>query len=292
MADFTIQDITELREFTGAGLLDVKNALTEAKGDKQRAIELIRIKGLKGLAKREDRETTEGLVAIKIIDEAKTSGTLIELNAETDFVVKSPKFVDLGQKVADYVALSNYDNVEDALKIKVEADDYTGDLAGFIDQNAAIFNEKIVLKNIEKIEGEAISFYLHRHSDELPPYLGALVAHNKDLDPEVGKTVAQQVAGLAPKYFSPESVPQDIIDSEKRVAEEKNQNPDKPKPAEIMEKIIAGSLNAFYKENVFLKEELVKDNSLSVEQYLDKNKAVVTQYARLAIGEPALKVVS
>jgi elongation factor Ts len=284
MSNFTVADIQELREFTGAGMLDVKNALTEAGGDKARAIEIIRVKGLKGLAKREDRETTEGLVAAKIVDQnGKQAGYLVELNCETDFVAKSPKFVEMAQNVVDQVAQSQADSVEAAADVQIDGQT----LVDFINQTAAVFNEKVVLKNVARIEADQVTLYLHRHSNELPPYLGTLVGHSQ-LAVELANPIAQHIAGLAPKYLSREHVPAEVLDSEKRVASEMAAKENKPE--NIIPKIIEGRLNTFYKDSVFLDQPLAKDPSVNLKQYLAKNSTHVTSYARLAVGEPALVV--
>jgi elongation factor Ts len=284
MSNFTVADIQELREFTGAGMLDVKNALTEAAGDKARAIELIRIKGLKGLAKREDRATTEGLVAAEIRDEnSEQVGYLVELNCETDFVAKSPKFVEMAQKVVHQIAESQVSSVDAALTTEIEGQT----LAEFINQNAAVFNEKVVLKNVARVQAQQVTVYLHRHANELPPYLGALVGHS-ELSAEFANPIAQHIAGLAPKYLSREQVSAEVLASEQRVASAKAIEDQKPE--NIIAKIVEGRLNAFYKENVFLDQPLAKDPNWTLAQFLDKNSAQVSSYARLAVGEPAIVV--
>jgi elongation factor Ts len=284
MNNFTVADIQELRDFTGAGMLDVKNALTEAEGDKARAVELIRIKGLKGLAKREDRVTTEGLVAAEIGDEnSQRVGYLVELNCETDFVAKSPKFVEMAQKVVHQIAESQVSSVEVAFETKIDGQP----LADFINQNAAVFNEKVVLKNVARVQAEQVTVYLHRHSNELPPYLGAIVGHS-ELSAEFANPIAQHIAGLAPKYLSREHVPAEVLASEQRVASAKAIEDHKPE--NIIAKIVEGRLNAFYKESVFLDQPLAKDPSVTLAQFLAQNSAEVTSYARLAVGEPKLEV--
>ncbi|MDR2538341.1 MAG: translation elongation factor Ts [Bifidobacteriaceae bacterium] len=284
MANFTIQDIQELREFTGAGMLDVKNALTEAQGDRSRAIELIRIKGLKGLAKREDRETTEGLVVAKVVGEPGAQfGYLAELNCETDFVAKNEKFIAMAQTVIDYIAKFEADNVTSALEIPTE----TAALVDFINQTAAVFNEKVVLKSVSRLDAAYVTVYLHKHSNELPPYLGTLLGHS-ELPESVAKALAQHVAGLAPKFFSKTTVPTEVLESEERVAREIAAKENKPE--NIIPKIVEGRLNVFYKENVFLEQPLAKDPTVIIKDLLKQNSGEVLGYARLAVGEPSLTV--
>lgn len=271
MANYTVNDIKDLRESTGAGMMEVKKALDEADGDKQRAIEIIRVKGLAKAAKRVDRETGEGLVAASV---NSGLGFLIELNSETDFVAKSDVFVKLADEVLAAVVESGASNVDDALKAKTSE----GTVEDSITQKSATLGEKIVLKNVAKVEGEVIGQYLHKKDPSLPPASGTLVAFTKEIKPEDAVKVAMHITGFPPEYDRIEDVPQDVIDSETRVAKEKNAG----KPENIMDKIVEGSLSNFYKENVLLEQNLAFDETVSIKSLL--NGGELLSYAFFKVG--------
>jgi elongation factor Ts len=181
------------------------------------------------------------------------------------------------------VAAAEVDDVVKALEVPTE----TASLADFINATAAVFNEKVVLKQVLRLDAELVTVYLHRHSSELPPYLGALLGHSA-LNQEAANALAQHVAGLAPQYFSQTTVPDQVLESERRVATEIAQK--QGKPENIVPKIVEGRLNAFYRDQVFLDQPLAKDNTVKVEDFIKRNSGQVFGYARLAIGEPPLIV--
>jgi len=244
MANYTAADIKALRDRTGAGMMDVKKALDEAEGNVEKALEIIRVKGLKGVAKREGRATSEGLVAANIADvDGGQIGTLIELNCETDFVAKNEKFIELGETVLAAVVASGAKTAEEAL-----ASDVDGQTLGdVIDAQAATLGEKIQLRRVAVVEGPAVTAYLHRTAKDLPPTIGVFVVTDENAA-SVGKDVAQHVAALAPEFLSREDVPADTVENERRIAEETSRNEGKPEAA--LPKIVEGRLNGFFKNVV------------------------------------------
>ncbi|MGO1193756.1 MAG: translation elongation factor Ts, partial [Nesterenkonia sp.] len=259
MANYTAADIKALRERTGAGMMDVKKALDEADGDMDKAIEAIRIKGLKGAAKREGRSAAEGLVLAKVVD--GTTGYLLEVNAETDFVAKSDKFVSLAEKVLDVAVASQLDSAEALLEAEVEGrkvSDYVTEEGG------AVLGEKVVVRRLEKISGAYVDAYLHKTSKDLPAQVGVLVA--VDADGDAAKTAAHDVAvhaaAMSPTYLTRDEVPEKTVADERRIAEETARAENKPEQA--MTKIVEGRTNAFFKEHVLLDQPFAKDPKVSV----------------------------
>jgi elongation factor Ts len=278
MADYTLNDIKLLREKTGAGMLDIKKALTEAEGDIKKAIEIIRIKGLKGIAKREDRDASEGLVATEVIENGdKQVGYVVELNSETDFVAKSERFIALADKILKATVAADADSAEKALQAKTE----DGTVQDSIALAAASMGEKIVLSKVKKIEGEAVTVYLHRTQKDLPPAIASLVATNAKAQ-GIAKTVAQHIAAYSPKFLSRDKVPQDVIDDETRVAEETART--EGKPDKIIPNIVQGRLQGFYKETVLLDQPLATDPKKSVQKFLDEVDGEITDYIRVRVG--------
>ncbi|MDR1034185.1 MAG: translation elongation factor Ts [Bifidobacteriaceae bacterium] len=278
MADYTLNDIKLLREKTGAGMLDIKKALTEAEGDIKKAIEIIRIKGLKGIAKREDRDASEGLVAAEIVESAdKQVGYVVELNSETDFVAKSERFIALADKILKAVVAADVDSAEKALEAKTE----DGTVQDSIALAAASMGEKIVLSRVKRIEGKAVTVYLHRTQKDLPPAIAALVATD-DNAKSIAKTIAQHIAAYSPKFLSREQVPQDVLDDETRVAEETARA--EGKPDKIIPNIVQGRLQGFYKETVLLDQPLAIDPKKSVQKFVEEVNGEVTDYIRIRVG--------
>jgi elongation factor Ts len=268
-----IEVIKELREQTGAPMMDVKKALDEAKGDKARAIEIIRIKGLAKAAKRVDRETGEGLVAAQIIEckdgkcAGKKCGYIIQLNSETDFVAKSEKFVNLANDILKAIVDAKAVTVEDALKAKTAE----GTVEDAMAAASGVLGEKIELKNVGKVTGDSIGVYLHKKDKSLPPSSGSIVAFNGKVDDEKATQIAVSITGYRPDYERIEDIPQDVIDSEIRVAKEKNAG----KPENIvMEKIVPGVLAGFYKEHVLLEGTLSFDESVTIKSLIGDGEYV------------------
>lgn len=279
MANYTAADIKALRERTGAGMMDVKKALDEADGNMDQAIEAIRIKGLKGAAKREGRSAAEGLVLAKVVD--GTTGYLLEVNAETDFVAKSDKFVSLAEKVLDVAVASQLASAEALLDAEIEGkkvSDYVTEEGG------AVLGEKIVVRRLEKISGAYVDAYLHKTSKDLPAQVGVLVA--VDAESESAKTAAHDVAvhaaAMSPSYLTREEVPENLVADERRIAEETARAENKPEQA--MTKIVEGRTNAFFKEHVLVDQPFAKDPKVSVAKVLEEAGTAATSFARFRVG--------
>ncbi|MDR3128245.1 MAG: translation elongation factor Ts [Bifidobacteriaceae bacterium] len=279
MANYTANDIKQLRDITGAGMLDVKKALDEANGDIAKATEIIRIKGLKGVAKRESRATSEGIVAAKVVNaEQNQVGYIVELNSETDFVAKSAKFIDLANSVLEAVITSQANSVQAALQVKIGQSTVEEN----INNTAAILGEKVVLNSVHRLEAPSVTLYLHKTAKDLPPSIAVLVATDIEAS-GVAKDVAQHIAALAPKYLSVENIPVEVIDTESKVAKEIAQN--EGKPENIIPKIVEGRLKAFYKDVVLLDQPLAKDPSITVSQLISKAGGKLINYFRVRVGQ-------
>ncbi|MGO1925083.1 MAG: translation elongation factor Ts [Brachybacterium tyrofermentans] len=273
MANYTAADIKEIRESTGAGMLDVKKALDEANGDKAKAVELIRVKGLKGIAKREGRTASEGLIAVDIRDsEGGQTGTLVELNSETDFVAKNDKFVALGDEAVAAAVESGANEPEEL------ADTSFGEA---LTNAGATMGEKILVRRIGRVSGEAVSSYMHRTNKDLPPQVGVLVASDK-AGAEVGRDVAMHIAAFSPAYLTREEVPEEIVANERRIAEETAKNEGKPEKA--ITKIVEGRLKGYFKENVLLDQAFAKDPKQTVGQIVENAGGKLTGFVRFRVG--------
>ncbi|GAB2889453.1 translation elongation factor Ts [Neomicrococcus lactis] len=278
MANYTAADIKELRERTGAGMMDVKKALDEANGDAEKAIEIIRIKGLKGATKREGRSTAEGLVAAEVVD--GKVGYLVEVNCETDFVAKSDKFIQLANKVLETAVASGSGDLETVLAADVEGKK----LADYVIEEGAVLGEKIVVRRTARVEGAAVEAYLHKTSKDLPAQVGVLVAVDADSEAarEVAHDVAVHTAAMAPTYLSREEVPADLVDNERRIAEETARAEGKPEAA--LTKIVEGRLTGFFKEGVLVDQAFAKDAKKSVGSVLEAAGTKATAFVRFRVG--------
>ncbi|HLS13370.1 MAG TPA: translation elongation factor Ts [Beutenbergiaceae bacterium] len=278
MANYTAADIKALREQTGAGMLDVKKALDEADGDREKALEVIRVKGLKGVSKRESRSASDGLVAVSIeADGDGQTGVMVEINSETDFVAKNATFVGLAQKVIDAAVASGATDVEAVLA--AETDGAT--VAAAVDDVAATLGEKIVVRRVARVSGAVVSEYQHRTAKDLPPQVGVLVASDA-AGAEVARDVAMHIAAFSPSYLSREDVPAETVADERRIAEETARNENKPEQA--LPKIIEGRLTGYFKENVLLDQPFAKDPKKSVAQIVAETGGTITGFARFRVG--------
>src|SRR4051794_22950122 len=252
MAQFSAQDVKRLRDATGAGMMDSKRALEEADGDHQRAVELLRVKGTAKNEKRQEREATNGLVAA-------AEGAMIELASETDFVAKNEQFQTLAGDIVAHFAGSSATDAE-GLKAETLKDGKTVEES--VHDLAAVIGEKLELRRAVKLDGK-VATYLHRKASDLPPQVGVLVQFDGD-DAEAARGAAMQVAALRSRYLTREDVPADVVEGERRVLEEKTRAEGKPEQA--VAKIVEGRLNAFYKDNVLLEQESVREAGKSVKQ--------------------------
>ena len=274
MANYTAADVKRLRELTGSGMLDCKNALVETEGDFDKAVEVLRIKGAKDVGKRAERATAEGLVAAK-------GGALIELNAETDFVAKNGEFQDLAAKIVDVAVEAKVDDV-DALKALKVGDTTVEQLVADL---SAKIGEKLELRRAAYLDG-TVETYLHKRAADLPPAVGVLVeytAGDADKGKEAAHAVALQIAALKAKYLTREDVPEDIVANERRIAEETAKEEGKPEQA--LPKIIEGRVNGFYKDVVLLDQPSVSDNKKTVKALLDEAGVTVTRFVRFEVGQ-------
>ena len=274
MANFSAADVKTLRDRLGAGMLDSKNALVEADGDIEKAIEILRVKGLKGVAKREGRTTTAGLGAAK----ASTGyATLIELASETDFVAKNERFIALADSVLDAVAAAGATDVDSANA--APADGKT--VAEFVNDEAALLAEKIELRRVASVPGEEFAIYLHKTSKDLPPQVGVVVGYTGS-DAETARGIAQHIAFADPRYLTREDVPAEDVAKERAIVEETAKNEGKPEAA--LPKIIEGRLTGFFKEIALLEQPYAKDNKQTVKKVVDDAGIVIKGFARFKVG--------
>ena len=274
MADVSLADIKALRERLGTGMVDTKNALVEAEGDFEKAVEILRLKGAKGNAKRADRSTSEGLIAAV---ESATATTMIELACETDFVAKSDKFVALGNKVLEALADSGAETVEAALAVETEGKT----IASIIDDEAAILGEKVELRRVVRIPGDKFSVYLHRTNQDLPPQVGVVLAYQGD-DAETARSIAQHISFADPVYLTKEDVPASEVENERRIVEEISRGEGKPEAA--LPKIVEGRVSAFFKQVALLDQDYAKDNKVSITKVLADAGLTVSGFARFKVG--------
>jgi elongation factor Ts len=273
LANFTAADVKRLRELTGAGMLDCKNALAESDGDFDKAVEALRIKGAKDVGKRAERATAEGLVAAK-------DGALIELNSETDFVAKNAEFQQLADEIVSAAAQSKAADV-DALKAAPIGDKTVEQAVADL---SAKIGEKLELRRAAFFDG-TVETYLHKREADLPPGVGVLVEYTASAagGAEAAHTVALQIAALKARYLTREDVPADVVTSERRIAEETAKAEGKPEQA--LPKIVEGRLNGFFKDSVLLEQPSVSDNKKTVKALLDEAGVTVTRFVRFEVGQ-------
>lgn len=276
MANYTAADVKKLRELTAAGMLDCKNALVEADGDFDKAVEIIRVKGQKGVTKREGRSAQNGLVAGKA---EENFGVLLELNCETDFVAKGERFRALADEILTKLSESKIGDL-DAFVASTYAPGKT--VADHINEGNAMLGEKIELRRISVVDGAPAAVYLHRTSPDLPPQVGVLVQFTS-APGKLGNDVAQHIAAFSPQFVSREDVPAETIESERHIAEETARNEGKPEAA--LSKIVEGRVSGFIKEVTLLEQAYAKDNKKTVKQILDEAGTGVTAFARFRVGQ-------
>ncbi|GAB2918821.1 translation elongation factor Ts [Micromonospora polyrhachis] len=275
MANFTAADVKKLRDLTGSGMMDCKKALTDAEGDFDKAVEILRVKGAKDVGKRAGRTTANGLVA-------HSGKALLELNCETDFVAKNDAFIALAQQLVEHGEQIGAADAE-ALLASTMADGRT--VADLLQEQSAKIGEKLVLNRFGVLDG-TVAVYLHRKSQDLPPQVGVLVAYTGKSDEAAdadARAVAMQVAAMRPKYVTRDEVPADIVESERRIAEQTAREEGKPEAA--MSKIIEGRVNAFFKDFVLIEQASVADNKKSVKQVLAEAGIDVTRFLRFEVGQ-------
>ena len=278
MANYTTADIKALREKTGAGMLDVKKALDEADGDIEKAIEIIRVKGLKGIAKREGRSASAGLIVAKVVDEAQGQvGVLVEINAETDFVAKNQKFLDYADKVLAAALASDAQSAEALAEVEVDGTS----VKDLTDSMQAVIGEKIVVRRLARLTAPQVELYLHRTNPDLPAQVGVLVGTDAAAA-QVAHDVAMHVAAYSPAYLSRQDVPAETVDKERSIAEEVTRAEGKPEKA--IARIVEGRLNGFFKENVLLDQAYAKDPKTTVGKVVKATGGELTGFVRFRVG--------
>ncbi|MDP9797136.1 elongation factor Ts [Catenuloplanes nepalensis] len=275
MSNFTAADVKKLRDLTGAGMMDSKKALTEAEGDFDKAVELLRIKGAKDVGKRAGRTAANGLVA-------HSGKALLEINCETDFVAKNADFVAFAQELVEHGASAGATDVE-ALKASTLADGRTVDAA--VQELSAKIGEKLVVNRFALLDG-VTAVYLHRKAQDLPPAVGVLVEYTGKSDEAAdadARAVAMQIAAMRPKYVTRDEVPADVVESERRIAEQTAREEGKPEAA--LPKIVEGRVNGFFKDTVLIEQASVADNKKTVKQVLAEAGIEITRFVRLEVGQ-------
>ena len=272
----TAADVKKLRDMTGAGMMDSKKALTEADGDFDRAIEVLRIKGAAKAAQRgAERNTSNGLIAA-------SGNAMIELACETDYVAKNGQFQDLAGEIVTRYAAGSVTDLDALLGESLDDGRTVGDA---ITALAAVIGEKLELRRAVKLqaaEGASIATYLHKKAADLPPQVGVLVAFTGS-DVAAARGAAMQVAAMRASYLVRDEVPAEVIESERRVAEAKAIQDGKP--AAALPKIIEGSVNGYYKNTVLLEQSSVQDSKKTVKAQLDAAGVSVTAFAHFEVGQ-------
>lgn len=260
------QDVNKLRQMTGAGMMDCKKALTEAEGDFDQAVEILRKKGQKVSASRSDREAAEGCIFTKVSDDYKEA-IIISLNSETDFVAKNDDFQKLGYRIIEEAFNNKPSSIDELMELKI--DGLT--ISEKITELVGVIGEKITIGSYKYLSGELVMPYVHAGNK-----LGVLVAlKNVGGDAqEAAKDIAMQIAAMNPVGVDRDDVPEEVVEQEKSVAKE--QALAEGKPENITEKIAQGKLEKFYKENTLLNQAFVKDSDMSVAKYLDSINSGMT----------------
>jgi elongation factor Ts len=277
MANYTAADVKRLREQTGAGMMDCKNALVEANGDYDAAVEALRIKGAKDVTKRAQRTAANGLVTSQLAGTG--AGVLLELNCETDFVAKTDLFQEVAADIAAAALAAGATDRLAVLGLEVRPGRTAQEL---IEEAGATLKEKLELGRYARFDGGYVTSYLHKSDPGLPPTLGVLVQLD-DAGAEIGLDIAHQVAAMRPQYVAREQVPDDLMANERRIAEQVTREEGKPEQA--IPKIVEGRLNAFLKDIVLVEQASVRDQKKSVKQLLAEQGASVRDFARFQIGQ-------
>ena len=284
---FTAQDVKSLREKTGCGMMDCKKALTEANGDMEAAIDFLREKGLAAATKKSGRIAAEG-IAFACVNDANNIGVVVEVNAETDFVAKNADFQNFVKVCANTIIEENPKDVEALLSTKASGSELT--IGELVQEKILTIGENIKIRRFERFEG-IVASYIHAAGR-----IGVLVKFNtseeiaaKDEFKVFAKDIAMQVAAANPAYLNEQSVPADVIEHEKKILTEQVVN--SGKPAQIAEKIVAGKIKKYYKENCLVDQLFVKDSDLTVTQYAEKvgkelgGSIEIVAFARFEKGE-------
>ena len=274
MVQITASLVKELRERTGAGMMDCKKALTQTDGNIEAAIDYLRENGIAKAAKKADRIAAEGLSYIEV---KGNKAVILEINSETDFVAKNEKFVALVKNVANAILAAEPKSLEEALQVQAEG----GTVEAVINEGIATIGEKLSLRRFEvlyKTDADAFGAYSH-----MGGRIGVLTLIEGSTDEQAAKDVAMHIAALAPRYLDESEVPADVLEHEKKVLTEQALN--EGKPANIVEKMIVGRINKFLEEITVVKQKFVKDDSLTVEKFVASKGGKLAKFVRYEVGE-------
>jgi elongation factor Ts len=277
MANYTAADVKRLRDLSGAGMMDCKNALVDADGNLEEAIELLRKKGIKDAGKRADRTAANGLVTAALA--GTSAGVLVEVNCETDFVAKNEGFQELAAKIVK-AAIAN--KPADRLALLATVADEGKSVEQMIEDASASIKEKLELGRYALLDGGYVGTYLHKSDRDLPPTIGVLVQLDGENE-QVAKDLAQQIAAAGAQYVTREEVPAEIVEKERRIAEEITREEGKPEQA--IPKIVEGRVGAFFKDVVLTEQASVKDPKQTIKALLAANNVNVKAFARFRVGQ-------
>ncbi len=283
--EFTAKDVQRLRQRTGVGMMDCKSALEQAKGDFDEAIKILRKKGAAKAAKKADRIAAEGVVVSKITDGV---GAIVEINSETDFVAKNDRFRKFADRILDVILKNNPKNLEELNGLKME-DDSNFTVEKATQEEILTIGENIKIRRFSRLQGNLVS-YVHGNGT-----IAVLVKFNDEIDSnnekfiEFGKNIAMQIAAANPQYINSNEIPESVLNEEKEIL--KQQIINSGKPENIVDKIVQGRINKFYKEVSLKDQEYVKDPSLTVNQYCENvakeilSKIEIIKFVRMEKGE-------
>jgi elongation factor Ts len=277
MANFTAADVKRLRDATGAGMMDCKKALEEADGNQEAAVEVLRLKGAKDVGKRAARTAGNGLVAAELA--GHSAGIMIELNCETDFVAKTDLFQQVAGEIAKAALASGAADRLAVLSTEVRPGQTAEQI---IEEASASLKEKIEVGRFARFEGGYVTSYLHRSDAALPPTLGVLVQIEQD-NADVARDLAQQVAAMRPLYATRDEVPADVVEKERRIAEQITR--DEGKPEQAIPKIVDGRVNSYFKDVVLVEQSFVKEQKKTIKQVLADAGVTVRGFARFQVGQ-------
>ena len=271
----TAELVKQLREKTGAGMMDCKKVLTETDGDMEKAAELLRERGIAKAAKKSGRIAAEGLVTTYVSEDKKV-GAIVEVNAETDFVAKNDEFVNFVSDVAEIVANSNPANLDALLEVKYKNTEKT--VKEVLTEKIATIGENMSIRRFERFESDGlVESYIHGAGKI------AVLVDFKSGDSDLAKDVCMQIAAAKPEYLNRESVPQERVAKEMEILKAQAMN--EGKPAEIAEKMVQGRIGKFYSEICLLDQEFVKDSSIKVGDLIKSKGAEMVKFARFETGE-------
>ncbi|HZN19748.1 MAG TPA: translation elongation factor Ts [Micromonosporaceae bacterium] len=276
MSNFTAADVKKLRDLTGAGMMDCKKALEEAAGDFDKAVEILRVKGAKDVGKRAGRTAANGLVA-------HSGNALLELNCETDFVAKNTDFIALAQRLVEHAMATRPADVQGLLGSELDG----RTVADTVQAESARIGEKLVVNRFGVLDGP-VAVYLHRKDPSLPPQVGVMVEYrgltgSDEAALSDARGVAMQIAAMRPKYLTRDEVPADVVESERRIAEQTAREEGKPELA--IPKIVDGRVNAFFKDFVLVEQASVTDQKKTVQQVMDEAGITVSRFIRFEVGQ-------